>query len=500
MLAFVVAIASMALAPVLLVFLLTLVAIGATLLQVPSDLTGLPTDLFLLGGCAIFFLAAGVWAGRRIMPKDAAAPRLFGSPGVPGNLAVQMPALSAVLPFLLLIMVTLRLPLHDPSPVFGFALLLVVLLLGLAKILSLDALPAVGLLALVALEHSWLNSPFYSRELLLSLKWNVLFYALFTVFPFVFLKQTETKKAPWIASALAGPLHFYLVYDVVKIAFPAMPHGLLPAIFALPSLGGLAVLAQRKAADKSTRESQLALFGGVALFFITLIFPLQFERQWITIGWALEGAALCWLFRRVPHPGLRLAGAGLLAVSFVRLGLNPYVLSYHPAALHPIFNWYLYAYGVVCVALFAGAGLLARPRNVVAGINAPPWLYTMGTVLLFLLVNIEIADYFSQPGAPVLTFEFSGNFARDMSYSIAWAVFALILLLVGMSKHSAAVRYGSLGLLSVTLLKLFLHDLSELDQLYRIGAFIGVAIIAILASFLYQRFFAFSSHEAESHR
>jgi uncharacterized membrane protein len=39
-------------------------------------------------------------------------------------------------------------------------------------------------------------------------------------------------------------------------------------------------------------------------------------------------------------------------------------------------------------------------------------------------------------------------------------------------------------------LKLFLHDLSELDQLYRIGAFIAVAIIAMLASFLYQRFFA----------
>ena len=39
-------------------------------------------------------------------------------------------------------------------------------------------------------------------------------------------------------------------------------------------------------------------------------------------------------------------------------------------------------------------------------------------------------------------------------------------------------------------MKLFFHDLSQLDQLYRIGAFIAVAVIAILASFLYQRFFA----------
>ena len=100
--------------------------------------------------------------------------------------------------------------------------------------------------------------------------------------------------------------------------------------------------------------SQLAWFGGVALFFITLIFPIQFDRQWITIGWALEGAALLWLFHRVPHPGLRLVGFGLLVAAFARLAVNPYVLSYHTRAATPIFNWYLYAYGIVTVCLFVG--------------------------------------------------------------------------------------------------------------------------------------------------
>ena len=61
----------------------------------------------------------------------------------------------------------------------------------------------------------------------------------------------------------------------------------------------------------------LAWFGGVALFFITLIFPIQFDRQWITIGWALEGAALLWLFHRIPHNGLKFTGIALLIASFV---------------------------------------------------------------------------------------------------------------------------------------------------------------------------------------
>jgi len=74
----------------------------------------------------------------------------------------------------------------------------------------------------------------------------------------------------------------------------------------------------------------------IALFFITLIFPIQFDRQWITIGWALEGTALLWLFHRVPHPGLQLTGVGLLIAAFLRLAFNPAVLDYHPRAAIPI--------------------------------------------------------------------------------------------------------------------------------------------------------------------
>jgi len=61
-----------------------------------------------------------------------------------------------------------------------------------------------------------------------------------------------------------------------------------------------------------------------------------------------------------------------------------------------------------------------------------------------------------------------------MTYSIAWSLFALGLLLVGMHRQTAAVRYAAIALFVVTLVKLFVHDLAQLDQLYRIGAFIAV--------------------------
>jgi uncharacterized membrane protein len=233
------------------------------------------------------------------------------------------------------------------------------------------------------------------------------------------------------------------------------------------------------------------------LFFITLIFPFQFDRQWLTLGWALEGASLCWLFHRVPHRGLPMTGVALLMAAFSRLALNPEVLSYHARSVMPLLNWYLYAYGITALCLFASAHLLAPPRNKVAGYNTPPLLWTLGTVLCFLLVNIQIADYFSAPGTSVLIFESEGNFARDLSYSIVWALFALILLIIGIVKRIRAARFASIGLLGIVLIKLFFHDLSTLDQLYRIAAFIVVAIIAILSSFLYQRFMSPMKREAK---
>jgi uncharacterized membrane protein len=323
---------------------------------------------------------------------------------------------------------------------------------------------------------------------LLPLSWYIGFAAVFAIFPFLFHRQFASRTIVWATAALAAPLHFFLLYDAVRRGYPNNLLGLVPAVLAFPSLIGLLLILNRTPVNTPARNAQLALFGGAALFFITLIFPIQFERQWITIAWALEGAALCWFFHRVPHPGLRLTGIALLVIGFARLALNPAVLSYHARATTPIFNWYLYTYGIVTICLFAAGLLLAPPRHLALGRDVRPLLYTLGTILAFLLVNIEIADYFSRAGAAALTFQFTGNFARDMSYSIAWALFALLLLIVGIRKAVGAVRYASLALLGVTILKLFLHDLSQLDQLYRIAAFIVVAIIAIVASFLYQRF------------
>src|SRR5436190_16355422 len=304
--AIVLAIATATLLPVVAVLVLTLVAVGSLFWRIPSELTGLPNALCLLGGFAIFFFVATNWTVRRAKPR--------------GNFATQLPTLSATLPFLLLIMVTLRLPLANPSSVFGLALVLAILLFSMTRFFSLDLLPAVALVSVLTLEHAWHFEHFDPAHATLPLVWYVGFYALFTIFPFIFQHKFASKTVPWTAAALAGPLHFYLVYDVIRSAYPSVVPGLVPAAFGLPALLGLSVVLKRTPLTSAARNAQLALFGGAALFFITLIFPIEFDRQWITVGWALEGAALCWFFHREYRDRrlLQPTGSGRIDVSILR--------------------------------------------------------------------------------------------------------------------------------------------------------------------------------------
>lgn len=488
-LAVLLAVTAATLAPVLIMLALTLVAAGASLSHVSGDLSGLNTWLLVLGGVSVGFTALGVWLAKRFAPARAASEAGSDAEAYNASVANALAPASAALPFLLLVMAAARLPLADPSPVYGLALLLSVLLLGLGRLMRLGSLAPVGLAGTALLELVWTGNNLQAGlPPATPLAWNLAFCAVYFAYPFVFHKTFAAGRAPWVASVASLGAHFLLMHATLGKLAPHAHPGLEPALFALPAFAGLALVLRNTPKESPARLAQTALFGGAALAFITAIFPLQFDRQWLTLAWAFEGAALCALFRRVPHSGLRLAGVALLVAAFARLALNPAVLGYHARGDLPVWNWYLYAYALAAVSLFAGARLLAPPRHVVMGSDVTPGLRAMGVTLLFLLLNIEIADFFSAPGARVLTFEFSGNLARDMTYSLGWGLFALTLLVTGILQRMRAARYAAIALLGVTVGKLFLHDLANLDQLYRIGAALGVAVILILAAFLYQMF------------
>jgi uncharacterized membrane protein len=271
--------------------------------------------------------------------------------------------------------------------------------------------------------------------------------------------------------------------------------GILPVGLAVLTCGLLLQLLRLETAG-ARALGRLALVAGAALAFITVAIPLQLDREWITIGWALEGAALAWLYGRIPHRGLFWFSTALLVTAFARLALNPSVFEYQVRGLR-IWNWYLYTYLTCAAALFAAARFFSRTQDfLMAGWpRLSRLLPAGGAILLFLLVNIEIADYFSE--GPAITFNFSAGTAQDLTYTLGWAAFALCLLGAGLAMRSRPARIASIGLLLVTVLKCFLRDLGRLGGLYRVASFVGLAVCLLLVALLIQKFVLAGSKEAK---
>jgi uncharacterized membrane protein len=71
--------------------------------------------------------------------------------------------------------------------------------------------------------------------------------------------------------------------------------------------------------------------------------------------------------------------------------------------------------------------------------------------------------------------------------SLIWLVYGILLIMFGFARKLPLVRWSALVLLGVTILKVFIYDLSNLGQGYRILALsiLGIALLSL--SFLYQR-------------
>jgi uncharacterized membrane protein len=311
-------------------------------------------------------------------------------------------------------------------------------------------------------------------------------YVVFLVHPLVLGKRVGRDLLPHLAAVLASASFFHVARLSVIAAGYEDAIGSLPLVQA-GLLGVLLAGLLRMEPPESRTLGRLALVASAVLAFVTVAIPLQLEREWITIGWALEGAALAWLFRRIPHRGLFWFALGLLAVVFVRLALNPEILVYQPRSEIRIVNWYLYTY-LTCAAAMLGAGWLlsATDDRIVAPLRASQVAPAGGTILLFLLLNIEIADFFATGDR--LTFNLSAGLAQNLTYTLGWGVFAVCLLAAGIALRSHAARLSAIVLLTLTVLKGFLSDVARLGGLYRVMSFVGLAICLSLVAVALQRF------------
>ncbi|MGY4226135.1 putative membrane protein [Bradyrhizobium sp. USDA 4503] len=77
--------------------------------------------------------------------------------------------------------------------------------------------------------------------------------------------------------------------------------------------------------------------------------------------------------------------------------------------------------------------------------------------------------------------------AEQYTYSIAWLMFGVALLGIGIVVNSQRARLASAAVIGLTILKAFLIDMSTLTGVYRALSFMCLGIVLVAIGWLYQR-------------
>ena len=262
---------------------------------------------------------------------------------------------------------------------------------------------------------------------------------------------------------------------------------LLAVFYGLLSYG---ILARRR------EHVHLSLFAaGIAIVFLTIAIPVQLDGgPWLGVAWAAEGTVLIWLSFILRMPQVRWFG---LAALIVTLGWLLPDLAFdlsgdelfdrYDDSARPIVNQRFLAYLLITGAAYLSAFAwwrwrddyrTAEDESVVKAFLAVANVLSLWILSVQVVMAVDVAAI----GGSV-----AGN-VKSLSLSGLWALYAAVLIVLGIVRRWRWLRLSGLGLLAVPVAKLFVYDAFSLEREYRVAAFIGLGALLVAGGFLYQRY------------
>jgi len=338
-------------------------------------------------------------------------------------------------------------------------------------------------------------SEFYTRSQLgLTLGFATVFFAVFAIAPLVTL-QPENEAAvfasiPAILAFINAGVYFLQAYAMIEEVDKTYM-----AWFAL-GLAAVYIFLSRMVHARNlvpgASEILYFLHLAVAIGFITIAIPIRLNSHWITMGWFVEAAVLLWIGDRIKSDFLNLFALAALVLGVFRL------LAFDNFPTAPlIFNMRMATYAVAIIVLGAVAWFAGKRDDEYARNIAAIALVALN-VLALIALSREVADFYSRqisllPREPQGQWNaYYANFhrvqiERDFTYSALWMAYGAMLMILGFLRRSPFVRWQALILIAVTICKVFVYDVSQLDKQYRILSFIVLGALLLAISFVYQR-------------
>ncbi|HYE00075.1 MAG TPA: DUF2339 domain-containing protein [Alphaproteobacteria bacterium] len=221
------------------------------------------------------------------------------------------------------------------------------------------------------------------------------------------------------------------------------------------------------------------------------------ELAGYTAVWIATATLLLRASAATPRPvlvwGWRIL-AGLAAAALVfghLLALNPFVTEADwPLDAPPLLNPLFPAYALPAGLLLGFAWQAARQG--LGRLAAGAGLAAVGLGFVYVTAEVRLAfGGFTYEGVPHESLQ-----AESYAYSAVWLLYALALFGLGLWRRFVRLRQLGLGLVLLTVVKVFLIDMAELDGLLRVASFLGLGLSLIALGWVYQRFVALAPQGA----
>jgi uncharacterized membrane protein len=220
---------------------------------------------------------------------------------------------------------------------------------------------------------------------------------------------------------------------------------------------------------------------GVALTLIAAAVWLQFGGPWAVAIWGTEAAVVFWIAVKADRQWLR-AGAWILfaiaALRWTQSDIQATTLSYQ-VLLNARAATGIYLIALLYLAAWMTTGYGGSPR---IRAEERATLIISASVLTVIVISTEIMSFWQ-----LRTARADAYVAREMMLSASWVLYAALLVVLGMRRKYAPIRYFAIVLFGIALIKVFVVDLETLGGIYRIAGFVVVGLILLIVSFLYQR-------------
>jgi uncharacterized membrane protein len=250
-------------------------------------------------------------------------------------------------------------------------------------------------------------------------------------------------------------------------------------IFAFIAGAFYALFAVLSYLDPRTRVPLTMVMGGLAAGFITLAAPLATDGSVVHLIWGIEGALLLYVGGVMDDVVSKVAATVLITVGL--LGTIDAVSTYEPKEL--LVSSTSVAVAAQIVVLYLAAWLVSRSgENEWRRTAVPAMLVTASLLTLGWLSRewrFEVLRSAATSDVYALT---------QFGLSTLWGVYSTGLLVVGVAFKQQWARYLGLATFGLTVMKMVTVDLWQLEVLQRTIAFVGLGVLMIGCSFMYNRF------------